>query len=446
MIESVEVRAIEELKLRTLYSNSQNLLLALLVLPNVLLILGMGPDFIYWYVAYVLVGMLLLIRSLFLNSRLRKTKMIEDLRPYLTHWWAQTCFLSMMWGGLPWIDLFQTPDAKVVLGIVIAGVCAGTAITSASHPRYGIFYSILVLTSYTASLIYQGQAGNISIAVMGMTFLITLIFSQLRLGRFFLKTFHQVLELEEARETARKSYEAALKSSRLAAMGEMTANLAHEINNPLAVIHLKFEKILRDKRRQALTDETVMEAAEKGLVMIDRIQKIIDTTKKYYYQKSDESRDQEEFHFKACMEDITPLFERRCLNLVQLHVGPVPDVVASGAELLAGQILTNLFNNAFDAVINEKERKISISFLTNDENLWVKVQDSGPGVPANKRQSIFEPFYTTKGKGAGTGLGLSICLALSKQMGADLWLEDGLPTTFTFQLRLCKSKPKAIEA
>ena len=104
---------------------------------------------------------------------------------------------------------------------------------------------------------------------------------------------------------------------------------------------------------------------------------------------------------------------------------------------LLRQILINLLSNAFDAIAAiAKGGHVTVSAATSHGRVDIAVSDTGAGISPEDQQSIFEPFYTTKGRGKGTGLGLAICRELSKALGGSIEVEStmGKGSTFTVHL------------
>jgi two-component system NtrC family sensor kinase len=101
---------------------------------------------------------------------------------------------------------------------------------------------------------------------------------------------------------------------------------------------------------------------------------------------------------------------------------------------LLRQIIINLLSNAFDAIA--REGRVTVSAKVNDASVDIAVSDTGAGISPDDLRSIFEPFYTTKGRGKGTGLGLAICRELSKSLGGSIEVESapGKGSTFTVHL------------
>jgi signal transduction histidine kinase len=214
-----------------------------------------------------------------------------------------------------------------------------------------------------------------------------------------------------------------LRTEKLAGLGRVAAGIAHELNNPIAVI-LGYAKLLR-RRTEDLDPRflaAIEEEAERCRQVIDGL---LELTRGTVLQKR--------------TVDLRPLVEDVAQGLKVARGGSVNLRVSGDARLSADetkirQVLTNLIANAIDA--GGSDGSVAVSIREAPGRVEVAVTDSGTGIPTDARDRIFEPFFTTKP--AGTGLGLAISRAIANAHGGDLALAaDGSPgTTFTLTLPL----------
>jgi C4-dicarboxylate-specific signal transduction histidine kinase len=133
------------------------------------------------------------------------------------------------------------------------------------------------------------------------------------------------------------------------------------------------------------------------------------------------------------IDDILNLSAERVRNFsINLDVSAVsPDSIVMANFTHLSQVLINLLNNGIDELQKcpPEARNIWISTEENGDEILLKVKDSGLGIPAEIREKIFQPFYTTKEVGKGTGLGLSISKSLMNEMGGDLYLSPDTSST-----------------
>ena len=191
-------------------------------------------------------------------------------------------------------------------------------------------------------------------------------------------------------------------SSRLIALGEMAAGIAHEINNPLQVVLGNAEILglhLEDEEGRARLDQI-----KEGAV---RIKKIVRDLLIFAKEKVGE----EEVDVNAVVHKGVKLVEKQ-LNLlhidVELHLHPSP-LIVKGNSVMLQQVIINLLNNAKDAIEESGQGgRVLVKTSRTTTDAVIEVTDDGPGIPEDVRDRIFDLFFTTKDVGKGTGLGLSI--------------------------------------
>ena len=221
------------------------------------------------------------------------------------------------------------------------------------------------------------------------------------------------------------------ETERMAYVGELSAGVAHEINNPLTSIMLYSQMML---------DEDLPESIRSDLQVVSsqafRAAKIVRSLL-HFARKSD--------------PELRPLnidgLIRRSLEMKshEFHVNNITVVediplslpIMMLDEYLIIQVLLNVLTNAEHACVTSHGRgEITVSVSVKDDILRVSIRDDGPGIPADQLGKIFDPFYTTKDVGSGTGLGLSVSLDIISQHDGKIWAEstEGVGTTFHIEL------------
>jgi PAS domain S-box-containing protein len=235
---------------------------------------------------------------------------------------------------------------------------------------------------------------------------------------------------EHAQEEALTAQRAQMTaSSRLAALGEMAAGLAHELNTPLAVMSLTVEQLLAQAQRGVVPPDRL----DRGLLRLEstlgRVTRIIKSLRSF--ARDGEGDAPEEVVLSGFTEDVLSFCRERILNHgVRLNVRlPEPGARAWLSTTQLAQVLLNLLNNAHDAVFGQELAWIEVSAEGVAGGVRFEVSDSGPGVPEALRERIFEPFFTTRAVGQGTGLGLPISKGLVERMGGSLRLDTAAPHT-----------------
>lgn len=203
-----------------------------------------------------------------------------------------------------------------------------------------------------------------------------------------------------------------VRSEKLAAMGQLVAGVAHELNNPLTSIVGYAELITDDvpagPTRQRL-DKMVREA--------QRMRRIIENLLRFARQNILEKKSAD---LQLLLHDVLALREYHLRNHdveVSVQIEPnLPHVAVDEDQFK--QILLNLLNNSIDALDGGRRKQIGIEAVSRGERVIIRFDDSGPGFSDVNR--VFDPFYTTKPVGKGTGLGLSICYGIVKEHGGEI--------------------------
>ena len=228
---------------------------------------------------------------------------------------------------------------------------------------------------------------------------------------------------------------------RLATLGQLAAQLAHEIGTPLSSVsgHLQLAMLQRDLQ-PALRDR--LEVASREIERISRIVRdYLDSTRPLEpeRQQTDIPRLLEEAI--ELTHAVDPQSPRRAAVTSDVKTDePLLRNVITDPGLLR-QIVVNLLTNAIDAV--EADGRVTLGAKTEGDGILITISDTGHGIPADDLKRIFEPFYTTKGRGKGTGLGLAICRQLTAALGGNISVESQPGKGSTFFVRLPASGPPA---
>jgi PAS domain S-box-containing protein len=214
------------------------------------------------------------------------------------------------------------------------------------------------------------------------------------------------------------------RSERLAAISVMAAGLAHEINNPLAIIGNRIECMQRDIRDKWAD----ISLAEDTAVLQQHVARLRELTSSLLRFARDDQPEAGPIALETLAEGTVSLLRRTfATRRVQLELavdGPVPVVV--GHEKAIETVIVNLLLNAADSTPPEGTVTLTVRRGAGGETAEIEVCDTGPGVPLALRERVFEPFFTTKETGRGTGLGLTVCRSIVDRHGG--WIRiDGPP-------------------
>jgi len=193
--------------------------------------------------------------------------------------------------------------------------------------------------------------------------------------------------------------------SRLAAMGEMIGNIAHQWRQPLSGLGLIFANIEDAYGYGELTEEYLSGLIGKSKKLIKRMSQTIDDFRYFFNPKSKE----EIFSVQENIEStINFLDEHLRLHQIELNINVTEDGMILGHSNQYSQVIFNIVQNAIDALIENRinERRIDIRIFTKGNNQVVEIEDNAKGIDKNIIGDVFEPYFTTKSKGKGTGLGL----------------------------------------
>ena len=238
-------------------------------------------------------------------------------------------------------------------------------------------------------------------------------------------------KLEKANQELRKTQEQLLRTEKLAAVGVLSAGLAHEIGNPLASISSLVQLLQRKK-----PDEKIAESLENIQGHVQRISWIIQNVRDFTKE------DQQSFMAVDLEEILRNSLQRICLQRnekrieIQTKFEPhLPRVSAEASQL--SQAFNNIFINAFEAMGEEGKLEIFAQCFVKDM-VQISIKDSGRGIPKENMRKIFEPFFTTKEVGKGQGLGLSVSSGIIKSFGGDIRVESIVGEGSKFEILLKK--------
>jgi signal transduction histidine kinase len=233
----------------------------------------------------------------------------------------------------------------------------------------------------------------------------------------------RIIEVHETNERLKQAQERLLRSERLASVGRLAAGLAHELGNPISAM-MGLEELLLQGGLTPTEERDFLRRIQGETERVHRILRdLLDFARPT--TKTNSKEEEEPGSVLAAIDDVLALTRPqkafRHLRVTTKVPEDLPWVLLPRPKLV--QVLLNLLLNAADALPSDGTVCI-FAQLSSDHELTLAVEDDGPGVPITIRQSLFEPFVTTKDVGKGTGLGLAVCRGLVEHVGGTIALDE----------------------
>jgi two-component system NtrC family sensor kinase len=287
---------------------------------------------------------------------------------------------------------------------------------------------------------YLDFYNSIIVAVMIMLFgAFGIVFAALIISK---RMVHRISMADQEKEMMDKQI---IETGKLASIGSLAAGIAHEINNPVAIMVEEAGWIKDLLEEEEFRKSENLDEFERALNQIKtqgrRCKEI--THKLLSFARKTDSRILET-HINELIRELIALSEQRAKYAkISIHTNfqdDLPVTYLSQSEMQ--QVLLNLINNAIDAMESiGGELTISTHFEFEKGVIVIEVSDNGPGIPEANLSRIFEPFFTTKPVGKGTGLGLSICYGIIQKMGGQIDVKSVVDSGTTFYIRLPVQDP-----
>lgn len=228
---------------------------------------------------------------------------------------------------------------------------------------------------------------------------------------------HLRQEIQERRKTEeelRKTRRELIHAAKLAALGQMSTVITHELNQPLAAI-----RTYTDNAEQLLAKDRSQDVAWNLTQIKELTERMgqLAMQLKGFARKSSGRLDVVPLHgvLDGVMEVMGPIITKSGAQLT-ITMAPELEGVRANAVLLQ-QVLVNLVSNSLQAIADQEEKRVEITVTRLGDQVLLRVQDNGPGIDPALTRRIFEPFYTTKDPGKGLGLGLTISARIMEDMG-----------------------------
>ncbi len=240
-------------------------------------------------------------------------------------------------------------------------------------------------------------------------------------GRQFIGILRDLRSRKQIEDRLARTQAQLLHMTRISALDEMGAAIAHELNQPLTAVLLYLQSVERKATSEGNVEPLILEVIGKAVREAERAGDIIQRMRQLVEKKAPERQN-------INIEELV----RNALELAELGNGDAPSFMHAHLDdnlpalqadsVQIRQILVNLLRNAREAVVNQQDRKVMLSVSVGKEGLEFRVEDNGPGVPDELVESLFRAFTGIKHK--GVGLGLAISRSIAQNHGGDLKLES----------------------
>ncbi len=240
-------------------------------------------------------------------------------------------------------------------------------------------------------------------------------------------------ERVQAESALKKAQSSLIQSAKLAAIGQMSTALAHEYNQPLAAIRSYADnaRTLLSRNKHRDVDDNLKRITR----MTERMAQLSGTLKTF--ARKPRTRSQPVAVAPLIEEAILlvgAMAKKQKVEITALPIDPKISVMAGQVRL--SQVVVNLLSNAIDAVCGCERRRVFISAGREAEKIFICVEDTGPGVPPEDSDRIFDAFFTSKGVGSGLGLGLSIAYNIVHDFGGEIFVEQSKRGGAAFKISL----------
>lgn len=251
----------------------------------------------------------------------------------------------------------------------------------------------------------------------------------------------EVDERKAAEQRLRKTQKELVQAGKLAALGQMSAALSHEINQPLAAV-----KSYADNAATFLDRDRPDEAREnvnRISQMADRMAAISGHLRNFARRPQESVGPVEVLH---AINDALALMDARFKSSGTdiVYQKPTEPIWVIGGQLRLQQVIINLLNNAVDAMESSAQRVVEIDIERTDERVQICVRDKGTGLSDDMLAQVFDPFFTTKSPGKGLGLGLSISYNILEDFGGHLRARNRETGGAEFSIELQIAKPSEV--
>ena len=278
------------------------------------------------------------------------------------------------------------------------------------------FYQVDVLTkngekipvSLNASIVYEGDKELASIGF-----------------------FHDLREERKLKEDLEKTQLQLLQAEKMSSLGKLSAGVAHQLNNPLSGIILFTKLIMEEYQLEPGAREDLKRILKDAERCRDTVKELLEFSRQTRYLKQPHDINQ------AISRTLFLLENQALFHNIEIEkdlASSLPHIQADIQQL--NHLFMNLILNAAQAMEGKGKLAVKTYSSLENDNIVIKISDTGPGIPKDVFQRIFDPFFTTKNEGEGTGLGLSLAFSIVEEHGGDIRVKNNPDAGATFTVEL----------
>jgi C4-dicarboxylate-specific signal transduction histidine kinase len=239
-------------------------------------------------------------------------------------------------------------------------------------------------------------------------------------------------ELNRLKKQIQEQQDVMIEQQKLAAMGEMIGNIAHQWRQPLNALGLVLQNIKKAYERGRLDDAYIEKSINKGKMLTTKMSTTIDDFRNLIKSKKLKER----FFIKDVLNDVLEMVEASFKNHnIEIVTNYDQEIEITNYPNELFQVIINLMNNAKDAFVEQnKDGVVTVNCYIKDDDVFIDIADNAGGIPLENPNKVFEPYFTTKDSGTGIGLYMSKMI-IEKDMDGILSVQnkdDG--ALFTIQL------------
>ena len=279
-------------------------------------------------------------------------------------------------------------------------------------------YKLVFIQNKNLLIKQKEVARNLAISMFIIALVLSVVF-----GYFFSKPLYHFYDeldrmVKDEIEKNREKEQMLMHQSKLAALGEMLGNIAHQWRHPITRLSLLVQNFEMAYKMQKLDDKFVEKFKTKAFEQINYMSATIDDFTSFF--KKD--KEKQKFYVREVIEDALKLLEGRIKN-IEIIKEYGTKIEINGYKTEFSQVILNILNNAIDA-LNEKEIKNKKIWIRIKNNL-IEIEDNAGGIPEEIKDKIFEPYFTTKFQSQGTGIGLYMSkIIITKHFNSKLEVEN----------------------